>query len=80
MLVSKTGSVYFLLSRGVSQVCPPLPYLCILGIEILACMIAQDKEIQGIKDFNSEADIVNLPMTRHCFEVAATLLKKSTKW
>ena len=55
--IKRWVSVYFLLSRGVSQGCPPSPHLCILGVEILACMIPQDKEIQGIKYFNSEAEV-----------------------
>ena len=55
--IKRWVSVYFLLSRGVSQGCPPSPHLYILGVEILACIIPQDKEIQGIKDFNSEAEI-----------------------
>lgn len=55
--IKRWVSVYFLLSRGVSQGCRLSPYLCFLGVEILACMIPQDKEIQGIKDFNSEAEI-----------------------
>ena len=48
---------YFQLSRGVRQGCPLSPYLFILGVEILACKIRQNKEIQGIKVFNSEAKI-----------------------
>ena len=48
---------YFELSRGVRQGCPLSPYLFILGAEILACKIRQDKEIQGIRIFNSEAKI-----------------------
>ena len=39
------------------QGCPLSPYLFILGAEILACKIRQNKEIQGIKVFNSEAKI-----------------------
>ena len=48
---------YFQLSRGVRQGCPLSPYLFILGAEILACKIRQNKEIQGIRIFNSEAKI-----------------------
>ena len=48
---------YFQLSRGVRQGCPLSPFLFILGAEILACKIRQNKEIQGIKVFNSEAKI-----------------------
>ena len=48
---------YFQLSRGVRQGCPLSPYLFILGVEILACKIRQNKEMQGIKVFNSEAKI-----------------------
>ena len=46
---------YFQLSRGVRQGCPLSPYFFILGAEILACKIRQNKEIQGI----------NLLMTLH---------------
>ena len=48
---------YFQLSRGVRQGCPLSPYLFILGAKILACKIRQNKEIQGIRIFNSEAKI-----------------------
>jgi len=48
---------YFQLSRGVMQGCPLSPHLFMLGAEILACKIRQNKEIQGIKVFNSEAKI-----------------------
>ena len=45
---------YFHLSRGVRQGCPLSPYLFVLAVELLACKIRQDKEIQGIKIFGKE--------------------------
>ena len=45
---------YFHLSRGVRQGCPLSPYLFVLAVELLACKIRQDKEIQGIKIFGNE--------------------------
>ena len=47
----------FPLSRGVRQGCPLSPLLFILGAEILACKIRQDKNIQGIKIYNHEFKI-----------------------
>ena len=48
---------YFALSRGVRQGCPLSPYLFILAVELLACKIRQDKEIQGINIFQREFKI-----------------------
>ena len=45
---------YFHLSRGVRQGCPLSPYLFVLAVELLACKIRQDKEIQGINIFGKE--------------------------
>ena len=45
---------YFHLSRGVRQGCPLSPYLFVLAVELLACKIKQDKEMQGIKIFGKE--------------------------
>ena len=42
------------LSRGVRQGCPLSPYLFILSVEILACKIGQNKEIQGIQIFKNK--------------------------
>ena len=47
----------FKLSRGVRQGCPLSPYLFILSVEILACKIRQDKEIEGIRIFKKEIKI-----------------------
>ena len=47
----------FPLSRGVRQGCPLSPLLFILGAEILANKIRQDKNIQGIKIYNHEFKI-----------------------
>ena len=45
---------YFHLSREVRQGCPLSPYVFVLAVELLACKIRQDKEIQGIKSFGKE--------------------------
>ena len=45
---------FFKLSRGVRQGCPLSPYLFIVGAEILACKIRQDKTIKGITVFQKE--------------------------
>ena len=45
---------YFSLSRGVRQGCPLSPYLFVLAVELLACKIRQDKEIQDIKVLGKE--------------------------
>ena len=45
---------FFKLSRGVRQGCPLCPYLFIVGAEILACKIRQDKTIKGITVFQKE--------------------------
>ena len=48
---------YFQLSRGVRQGCPLSPYLFVLAIELLACKIRQEKEMQGINIFGKELKI-----------------------
>ena len=45
---------YFRLARGVRQGCPLSPYLFISAVELLACKIRQDREIQGINIFGKE--------------------------
>ena len=45
---------YFQLSRGVRQGCPLSPHLFVLAVELLACKIRQDQEIQGINIFGKE--------------------------
>ena len=45
---------FFKLSRGVRQGCPLSLYLFIVGAEILACKIKQDKTIKGITVFQKE--------------------------
>ena len=47
----------FKLSSGVRQGCPLSPYLFILSVEILACKIKQNREIQGIQIFKKEFKI-----------------------
>ena len=42
-------SMYFSLQRGVRQGDPLSPYLFILVVEVLACFIRQNKQIQGIE-------------------------------
>ena len=44
----------FKLLRGVRQSCPLSPYLFIVGAEIFACKIRQDKTIKGITVFQKE--------------------------
>ena len=48
---------YFQLSRGVRQGCPLSPYLFVLAVELLACKIRQDREIQGIEIFGKEVKL-----------------------
>ena len=47
----------FKLSRGVRQGYPLSPYLLVLSVEILACKIRQNREIQGIQIFEKEFKI-----------------------
>jgi len=47
----------FQLSRGVKQGCPLSPYPFILAVDILACKIRQNKEIQGIQIFKKKFKI-----------------------
>ena len=48
---------FFELSRGVRQGCPLSPYLFILSVEILAEAIRNNKEIKGIKIYNTEVKV-----------------------
>ena len=48
---------YFKLTRGVRQGCPFSPYLFILGAEILATRIRQERNIEGLKIFETEHKI-----------------------
>ena len=49
---------FFKLLRGVRQSCPLSPYLFIVGAEILACKIRQDKTIKGITVFEKELKLI----------------------
>ena len=48
---------HFALSRGVRQGYTLSPFLFVLAVELLACKIRQDKEIQGINIFQRELKI-----------------------
>lgn len=41
-------SVFFAIERGVKQGCPLLPYLYIICAEALACMLCNNKAIEGL--------------------------------
>ena len=75
----------FKLSRGVRQGCPLSPYLFILSVEILACKIRQDKEIEGIRIFKKEIKIsqfpgASSPTTPHYYAVPVNRFKERLKY
>ena len=53
--------------RGVRQGCPLSPYLFIITVELLACKIRQNQEINGIKIGDAELKISQLADDTICF-------------
>ena len=61
------ASNYFNIGRGVRQGDPLSPLLLILSLEVLACSIRQNKNIQGIKIGNEEIKLALFVDNISCF-------------
>ena len=68
---------YLCLSRGVKQGCLLSPCLFILAVELLACKIRQDKEIQGISIFGQELKLNQFADDTTLFNSNCILINKA---